>query len=185
MLETYQIIGFIAGSAFFIYVSRHMLVRPHVHGFYRFFAWECILALIVLNLPVWGDNPWSVTQLVSWSFLLISLYLVAVGVYLLNVIGKPDPTRPEVDLLGFEKTSRLVTVGIYKYIRHPLYASLIFLAWGAFLKNPVLPGLLLVLAATVFLFLTAKKDETECLQYFGGAYKVYMQSTRMFVPFLF
>jgi protein-S-isoprenylcysteine O-methyltransferase Ste14 len=185
MLASYQIIGFIAGSAFFIYVSRHMLVRPQVHGFYRFFAWECILALILLNLPVWGDDPWSLTQLVSWSFLLISLYLAAVGVYLLNVVGKPDPARPAVDLLEFEKTSRLVTVGVYKYIRHPLYASLIFLAWGAFLKHVAWPGLLLVLAATFFLFLTAKKDETECLQYFGDAYQTYMRRTKMFIPYLY
>jgi protein-S-isoprenylcysteine O-methyltransferase Ste14 len=116
---------------------------------------------------------------------LISIFLVAAGVYLLKVVGKPDPTRPEVELLGFEKTSRLVTVGIYKFIRHPLYASLIFLAWGAFLKQPALPGLLLVLAATFFLFLTAKKDESECLQYFGDAYQTYMRRTKMFIPYLF
>lgn len=185
MFEAYQIIGFIAGSAFLIYVSRHMLVRPHAHGFYRFFAWECILALILLNLPHWGENPLSINQIVSWFFLLISIYLVVQGVHLLKAVGKPDQSRPNVELLAFEKTSRLVTVGLYKYIRHPLYASLTFLAWGAFLKLPSLPSLVLVLTATVFLFLTAKKDEAECLQYFGDAYKEYMQRTKMFVPFLF
>ncbi len=185
MFEAYQIAGFVVGTAFFVYVSRHMLTRPHVHGFYRFFAWECMLALILLHLPHWGIDPWSVNQLVSWVCLLISIVLVIQGVYLLKVIGKPDPTRPEIDLLPFEKTSRLVTVGVYKYIRHPLYASLIFLAWGAFFKLPALPGLLLVLTATIFLFLTAKKDEAECLNYFGEAYQVYMQRSKMFIPFLF
>jgi protein-S-isoprenylcysteine O-methyltransferase Ste14 len=183
--ETYQIIGFIVGSAFFVYVSRHMLMRPHVHGFYRFFAWECMLALILLNLPHWGANPLSYHQIISWLFLLISIYLVVHGVHLLKAVGKPDPARPEVDLLAFEKTSRLVTVGLYKYIRHPLYASLMFLAWGAFLKLPSLPGLLLVLTSTIMLFLTAKKDEAECLKYFGEAYQTYMQRSKMFIPFLF
>jgi protein-S-isoprenylcysteine O-methyltransferase Ste14 len=185
MFATFQIIGFIVGTVFFVYISRHMLARPQVHGFYRFFAWECMLALILLNLPHWGDNPLSYNQLVSWLFLLISIVLVVHGVHLLKVIGKPDPARAEADLLAFEKTSRLVTVGIYKYIRHPLYASLIFLAWGAFLKLPSLPGLLLVLAATFLLFLTAKRDEGECRQYFGDAYQTYMQNTKMFIPFLF
>jgi protein-S-isoprenylcysteine O-methyltransferase Ste14 len=185
MFEPFQIIGFIIGSAFLVYVSRHMLVRPRGHGFYRFFAWECILALILLNLPHWGTNPLAVNQIFSWLFLLMSIYLVVQGVRLLKAVGKPDQSRPDVELLAFEKTSRLVTVGIYKYIRHPLYASLTFLAWGAFLKLPSLPGWVLVLTATVFLFLTAKKDEAECLQYFGEAYRSYMQRSKMFIPFLF
>ncbi len=184
MLETFRIIGFIAGSAFFIYISRHMLVRPHAHGFYRFFAWECMLALILLNLPHWGMNPLSVNQIISWLFLVVSIYLVVQGVHLLKVIGKPDHSRPEVELLAFEKTSRLVTVGIYKYIRHPLYASLMFLAWGAFLKHFSWVGLVLAATASVFLFLTAKKDESECLQYFGDAYQTYMRNSKMFIPFL-
>jgi pimeloyl-ACP methyl ester carboxylesterase len=35
---------FIAGSAV-VYVSRASLLAPRSHGFYRFFAWEMILAL--------------------------------------------------------------------------------------------------------------------------------------------
>lgn len=185
MSNTIQITAFFIGSAFLIYISRHMLMRPHVHGFYRFFAWECILALILLNLPHWSTNPLSAQQLISWLLLLISIYLVIHGVHLLKVIGKPDLTRPEVDLLAFEKTSQLVTVGIYKYIRHPLYASLMFLAWGAFFKLPSWPGVLLAMTASCFLFLTAKKDEAECLQHFGEAYQTYMQQSKNFIPFLF
>jgi protein-S-isoprenylcysteine O-methyltransferase Ste14 len=53
------------------------------------------------------------------------------------------------------------------------------------MKDPTLPGTILALSATVFLVLTAKTEEVECIDYFGSAYRDYMKETRMFVPFLF
>jgi len=183
--EMARLLAFAIVSVFFIYVSRKSLSRPRSHGFYRFFAWESILALVLLNIPHWTENPFSVPQLISWLLLLISIFLVVHGVYLLRVIGRPDRNRSDAELLAFEKTSSLVTVGAYKYIRHPLYSSLLFLAWGAFLKDFSLPGLVLVLLVSFFLLLTAKKDESECLRHFGNAYQTYMLGTKRFIPFLF
>lgn len=180
-----RVVTFAIFSAFFIYVSKKSLLSPQSHGFYRFFAWESILALVLLNALQWFKNPFSFQQLISWIFLLVSIFLVAHGVHLLRVIGKPNQNRSDHELLAFEKTSSLVTVGAYKYIRHPLYSSLLFLAWGAFLKDPSWLGILLVSLSSLFLLLTAKSDESECLRHFGNAYQTYMQDTKMFVPFLF
>ena len=180
-----QLLVFAIVSAFFIYVSRKSLFRPRSHGFYRFFAWESILALALLNAPHWQENPFSPYQLISWLLLFISIFLVIHGVRLLKAIGKPNENRPDAELLEFEKTTYLVTVGAYKYIRHPLYSSLLFLAWGAFLKDLSLPGLFLALTASFFLLLTAKSDESECLKHFGSGYQTYMLKTKMFIPFLF
>ena len=168
-----------------IYVSRKSLFRPRSHGFARFFAWESILALVLLNALHWFKSPLSPEQLVSWLLLIISIFLVAHGVHLLRAVGKPNGNRSDPTLLELERTSALVTTGVYKYIRHPLYSSLLFLAWGAFLKNPTWMGLLLVLFSSFFLFLTAKNDESECLDHFGKEYQVYMQETKRFIPFLF
>ena len=180
-----RIVIFAIVSSVLIYVSRASLFRPQSHGFYRFFAWESILALVLLNAPVWFKNPFAPQQLISWLFLLISIFLAVHGVHLLRVIGQPNQKRTDAELLEFEKTSSLVTVGAYKYIRHPLYSSLLFLAWGAFLKHPSWLGLFLVFSASIFLFLTARKDELECLQHFGAAYQRYMQVTKRFVPYIF
>ena len=138
-----RVIIFAIVSTFFVYISRKSLFRPHSHGFYRFFTWESILALVLLNALQWFENPFSPQQLISWLLLLISIFLVVHGVHLLRVIGKPNQNRSDAELLAFEKTSSLVTVGAYKYIRHPLYSSLLFLAWGVFFKHPSWLGLLL------------------------------------------
>lgn len=177
---------FVLGAAWLAWLSRAALLRPRSHGFTRFFAWVCMLALILLNLPVWHADPFRPRQLVSWVLLLASIGYAIEGFRLLRLVGKPAAARDEAGLFGFEKTTALVTTGLYRRVRHPLYAALLFLAWGAFLKDPSsLPGAVLVAIASLCLFLTAKRDEAECIGYFGPAYRDYMARTRNFIPFLF
>jgi protein-S-isoprenylcysteine O-methyltransferase Ste14 len=184
-LTIVKLLCLLLGTGGLVYVSRASLVAPRSHGFYRFFAWEAILGLALLNLEVWFRDPFSRHQLISWPLLVISAFLVIVGVRLLKQRGEPDAQRDDVPLVAFEKTTTLVTTGAYRYIRHPLYSSLLFLAWGIFFKAPSWPGGLLALAATLFLIATVRVEEAENLRFFGEAYQEYMRRTRMFVPFLF
>jgi protein-S-isoprenylcysteine O-methyltransferase Ste14 len=39
--------------------------------------------------------------------------------------------------------------------------------------------------STLFLTMTAKKEEVENLRFFGDPYQSYMKKTKMFIPFLF
>ena len=180
-----QLLVFCAATAALAYVSRDALRRPKSHGFYRFIAFEAIAGLVVMNFPVWTTDPLSPHQLVSWPLLGISLALVVHGLHLLRKVGKPTPARADAELFGFEKTSRLVTVGAFRYIRHPMYASLLFLAWGAFFKDISWLGGGLAVVASVSLLMTALRDEAECLAHFGDDYARYMATTKRFVPFLF
>jgi protein-S-isoprenylcysteine O-methyltransferase Ste14 len=181
-----KIIVFLAMSAVIVYVSRGSLRAPGSHGFHRFFAWEVIVALFLLNVDSWFRNPLAWYQIISWFLLVACIIPLIFGVRSLTVQGKPSEQRKgEPQLLGFEKTTALVTTGIYRYIRHPLYSSLVFLAWGIFFKLPSVAGAALVLLATAFLVATAKADEAECVRFFGAAYEEYRKQTKMFVPFLF
>jgi protein-S-isoprenylcysteine O-methyltransferase Ste14 len=182
----FKLFAFIVASAGIIYISRASLRVPRSHGFYRFFAWEFIVALFLVNVDVWFYAPFSWHQLVSWFLLLVSLVPLVFGVRSLVSKGKPVAHRElEPQLLAFEKTSSLVTTGIYHYIRHPLYSSLLFLTWGIFFKAPAWLGMLLALASTLFLFATARADEVECIRFFGPTYQAYMKRSKRFVPFVF
>ena len=184
-----ELIVFVAVSVALAYLSRASLKAPRSHGFYRFFAWEFVLALFVLNFESfeqWFRDPLSIRQLASWFLLLASLIAAVQGVHSLRSLGKPETQRPEdVPLIWIEKTTRLVTTGVFKYIRHPLYCSLVLLAWGVFFKSPSWVSGCLGLGATAFLWATAKVEEAENVRYFGRAYQTYMQRTKMFIPFLF
>lgn len=185
MLFQVKVIVFVAASSAIAWVSWPALRNFRSHGFYRFFAWEAILVLILLNLDNWVTEPLAAHQLLSWFLLLVSLFLALHGFRLLRMLGKPDSGRADPALLGLEKTTALVTAGAYRYIRHPLYSSLLFLAWGAFFKAPAWLGLVLAGLATFFLTMTARIEEGENIRFFGPAYHEYMTQTRMFIPFLF
>jgi len=183
---------FLAASALLVWLSRKPLLHPRSHGFYRFWAWEAIAALVVLNLPVWFRAPFSPPQLVSWLLLIGSAALVVEAVRAFRVAGGAHAPAaatvggPREANYDFENTSRIVRVGPYRYIRHPMYASLLYLAWGVYLKEPQsLAGIGLVAAASVFLWLTARTDEAECMRVFGPEYEKYMAATRRFIPFVF
>jgi protein-S-isoprenylcysteine O-methyltransferase Ste14 len=158
---------------------------PRSHGFYRFFAWEIIVALFLLNMDSWFRNPFSWHQVVSWCLLIVCIIPLAFGVRSLASQGRSAKHREaEPQLMAFEKTTNLITTGIYHYIRHPLYSSLLFLVWGIFFKIPTWFGATLAIATTLFLVATAKTDEAECIRFFGPPYEAYMKKTKMFVPFL-
>jgi protein-S-isoprenylcysteine O-methyltransferase Ste14 len=174
------------GSAVITKLSWRSLRSLRSHGFYRFFAFELLLALVVLDIPIWFDDPSSPRQLVSYFLGVASIALAVEGFRLLRVVGKPSPTASKGTNLSFENTTALVTAGVYRFIRHPLYASLLALGWCAYLKKPLgIANLLLALGATVFLIATATVEEKENLRRFGAAYATYMKSTRRFVPFLY
>ncbi|MFQ6613305.1 MAG: methyltransferase family protein [Fidelibacterota bacterium] len=185
MSLTLKIIVFIILSGGLTWVSWPALLRVGSHGFYRFFAWEAIAALALTNLTFWFSNPFRIHQIISWFLLLLSILLAVHGFQLLRKVGKHDRNRSDPTLKTFEKTAELVTEGAYRYIRHPLYGSLLYLTWGVFFKHPSSVGAVMAVSATLFLTLTAKTEERENLRFFGTAYREYMQNTKLFIPFIY
>lgn len=153
------------------------LSRPHRHRFYRFIAFESLLALIIRKVDSWFHDPFSPMHIVSWIFLTASLLLAIHGFRLLRIAGSPKG--------DIEDTTRLITTGAYQYIRHPLYCSLLLLGAGIFLKRPTLLDGSLLIILLISVFATAKVEERDNIIKFGHAYQAYMEKTRMFIPFLF
>jgi protein-S-isoprenylcysteine O-methyltransferase Ste14 len=153
------------------------LIRPHPYRATRFLAFEGILSLVFLNARSWFTDPLAIRQIISWILLLGSAALAWHGLQLIKHRGEPAG--------DLEDTTRLISEGAYRYIRHPLYASLILLALGVYLKAPSPPGVALLGAAVVGAFLTARTEEHFNLERFGKAYRAYMGETKMFVPFIF
>jgi protein-S-isoprenylcysteine O-methyltransferase Ste14 len=179
-----KVVLFIAISIPVIYFSKRSLFDIKSHGFPRFFSWECIIGLFVANYSFWFVDPFSAKQVISWILLLISAYLVIAGVLLLKKAQKPGIARVDDKLFRFEKTTELVTTGIFKYIRHPLYSSLIFLTWGIYFKHPTVIMTFVALLSSVLLWYTALRDEKECIAFFGDSYREYMKETKKFIPLI-
>ena len=180
-----KLILFVLGTIVIVWVSRASLRDVNNHGFYRFFAWETILIMFMLNVSHWITDPFSLRQIIAWTLLIISLFLIYQGVQLFRHKGNLDKDRNAPALVGIEKTTELVTSGLYHYIRHPFYSSLLFLAWGIVFKRITWIEVMLAIVTTRFLIITAKKEEVENIEFFGEKYQEYMKRTKMFVPFVF
>ena len=78
---------------------------------------------------------------------------------------------------------KLVTVGIYTYVRHPLYSAAIFLFYPgiAFILRSWV-----ILASTILVYLNFKWiiifEERYLIQKFGKAYREYMKRVNGFFP---
>ena len=168
-----QLTVFLILSILLIIFTLH---RRYRHRFFRFLAFETLLGLVLLNAKTWFRDPFSTLQLISWIFLASSLLLALHGFKLLRVAGAPEG--------DIEDTTQLVTIGAYRYIRHPLYGSLLLLGIGAVLKGPSPLAFLLLIFLWIFVYATAKVEEIDNLNRFGAAYGAYMDKTKMFIPFL-
>lgn len=124
---------------------------------------------------MWFDDPFSALHILSWIALIISLLLAISG---FRELGFKDA-------LGDLESGELKESGIYSNMRHPLYSSLLFLAFGAFLKGPSLFTSILMVGVIVTLMSTVRSEEEANLLKFGDKYDAYMKRTKMLVPFIF
>ncbi len=128
---SHDLIAFLLLSGLLVAVSHKPLRRPGSHGFYRYFAWQTMLVLIFLNRPEWGEHPETLHQQIATVLQISSLVLLLAALSgLLPAYG--GKRRVDATLYEFEKTSRLVSSGVFRYIRHPMYASLLALTWAVF-----------------------------------------------------
>jgi protein-S-isoprenylcysteine O-methyltransferase Ste14 len=87
--------------------------------------------------------------------------------------------------LEIKKEHDLVTNGIYKYIRHPMYLSIWFCCIGQALCIPNLIGGCGGLAAwTILYFARINKEEQMMLERFGDKYRSYMKQTKRVIPYV-
>lgn len=185
LLSIIQVVIFFLGTISLIIISRKSFRSFKVHGFYRFFVFEFSLVLVLLNVPYWYVNSFSLQQIFSWVLLLISIYLIIQSIFFLKKMGGSNIRENDFANYKFENTANLVKDGVYKYIRHPMYGSILFLCLGALLKNISVITVLLIIIIILFLILTAKVEEKENINFFGISYIEYMKKTKMFVPYIF
>jgi protein-S-isoprenylcysteine O-methyltransferase Ste14 len=128
-----------------------------------------------LWLPGAGPNGWPIVTglVVIWVGL-------AIRVWAIMTLGRSFRTTVEVDA-----TQPVVWRGPYRWVRHPSYTGLLFVAAGFGLAFSNWPGLVLCVAAPALAMLRRiRVEEAELTRVLGDAYRTYQGSTKRLVPWL-
>jgi len=154
------------------------------HGLYRWVVWECILWLAIQNYRYLIVEKFDLQQLISSALMIASLVFVLSAVFIMRKKGSVSKQRRDHTLFGFEKTTVLIESGIFKHVRHPMYSSLLFLAWGILFRNIEATLSIVALIATCSCIVAALMEERENIAYFGERYRHYTLKTKMFIPYV-
>lgn len=84
-----------------------------------------------------------------------------------------------------KNNQELVTTGIYRHIRHPIYLGVIL----AYVGGQIVAGSYLsIIFLLLFMYssiVQAKREEKLLLHHFGEKYEDYMRQTKMLIPYIF
>lgn len=89
-------------------------------------------------------------------------------------------------MLEVREDHTLINNGVYRTIRHPMYTSIwLWCVAQALLLPNWMAGLAGILSFGIMYILRVGNEEQMMLEQFGDEYKIYMQSTKRLVPYLF
>ncbi len=148
---------------------------------YNFIAIITLLPILLLPILLIDEQIYRIP--LPWVMLTIAIQLFAVVILVLGVrqtgitsfIGLSQLLLPEDT-----SPPRMVTDGLYRYVRHPLYTAGLVIIWLIPLMTYNL--LALILGLTIYIFVGAYFEERKLLLEFGDAYAEYRQRTPMLVP---
>ena len=131
--------------------------------------------LIFLMLLAFGEPTHYL-----WSGLFISCVGIIIGLIAINTHEKGNfNIRPDI-----KESCTLVTHGIYAYIRHPMYLSVLTMMFGVLLIYWSFYELVLY-ALLVAVMLTKLLYEESLWQCHSAEYEAYKQDTKRLIPFIF
>lgn len=162
-------------SLILVYLCRNDIRKRGSYGYYRFFAFEFVLLLLMSSFPVWFKDPFSPLQILSWFLIAAALYLGVAGLRLLI----------ERKNVGADQAEKLVETGLYRSIRHPFYSALLFLSMGIFLKGPSEFWALLLVGIGFTISTTVNAEEESDEEKFGRPYTEYKGRTKRFIPYIY
>jgi len=137
-----------------------------------------IIPLVYVSSSVLDFADYALPNWVGW----IGVVLFGLAIWLLwrshaNLGKNWTPT------LSIRDEHRLVTEGVYKYIRHPMYAAhLIWAIAQVLILHNWIAGYSFFIVIVPHYLMRVSNEERMMLNRFGEEYRVYMQKTGRIIP---
>jgi protein-S-isoprenylcysteine O-methyltransferase Ste14 len=178
------------------YLSRHGIVRNVIKKDILYFGIPALtvftLGLIVSAIDgydglvgtIWElvKDPQKVPLLSIWNIAGLTLFVAGLTIALVAVFTL---RRFYSSSLTIREDHQLITHGIYRFTRHPVYFGVLIAIMGMPVYAQSLYGFL-VLSLLIPIFLIRIRMEEEMLtEEFGDAYRTYRETTRKLIPFIY
>ncbi len=147
--------------------------------FYNGFSLLSFLPILYLTRTLPDAPLYSVPAPISYVMLVgqgLGLILLIVGVLQTDTLSFIGLSQ----LFTEEKPSILVTKGLYRLVRHPLYTAGLMVLWLS--PTVTVNSFTLYLGATIYILVGAYFEERKLLREFGQAYAEYKSKTPMLIP---
>lgn len=109
---------------------------------------------------------------------LTGVLIIVAGILQTNpwhFVGWQQILKPNADI-----GSPLITTGLYRWMRHPLYTGGLLLIW--LVPTMTLNLLIIFICLTLYLIVGAKLEEKRLLREFGEEYREYQRRVPMLIP---
>ena len=146
---------------------------------YNIFAVISIVPVLYLMAVLPDEALYQVPP--PWSYLMqlgqgISVFLLFVAVLQTDVLSFAGLRQ----LIEEERTGKLVTHGLYRFVRHPLYTFSLLILWLS--PKVTINSFIVYLALTLYVLVGAFFEERKLLREFGQEYAKYRSVTPMLMP---
>jgi len=118
--------------------------------------------------------PWKYLMLVGQGIGALLLLYGVLQTGPLSFMGLRQLVVPDL------KPGTLVTGGLYRFVRHPLYSAGLLFLWLT--ATMTLNQLVVYVSATIYIFIGAYFEERKLLREYGEEYAKYQASTPMIIP---
>ena len=85
-------------------------------------------------------------------------------------------------LLLKNSSNKLLTTGLHRYVRHPLYFGTFLFIWGTFIALPYLTWLISSSIITIYTLIGIRYEEDKLEMEYGESYKEYKKNVPMILP---
>ena len=190
--------AFDAAFGKFARIAYNLIAAVHLAGILAL-EWRGFPDKVAFDLPLWLHAPMVAVQVAGWVLLFVALVQYDLGRFggltQARVIvhrrdrgrgaGRgaaahvppelPDPP-PDIPQARLEP---LVTTGVHRYVRHPLYSAMFLVFWGRAFDEA---ALMTALWGTLYLLIGTRFEERKLLQIYGADYVRYSATVPRFLP---
>lgn len=129
-----------------------------------------------------GRQPENLYTLSTLNILGLALFVVGMTIAFVAVFTL---RRSYSGTLVIREDHQLITHGIYRYTRHPVYLGVIMAILGLPIFASSLYGLLIMLVLIPIFLYRIGMEERLLTEEFGDAYRDYQETTSKLVPFIY